>query len=162
MPEMPGEEKLEYFYEWYTDQWFYCTREGVLSALSDLNKELVLNPEEFEDEANERVVDGVLVSKWIKLLIKHGAKGLHECPEYDKPKIGWFWGDGDGWWNYQWGFFDGPWVTINFEEIFEGDDKYTLLDYGQMPPTYMNANGAIEPYKKELADAKMRWENQYA
>ena len=157
-----GEGYQEYFYEPATDQWFYCTREGIRSAQNELCNEFIHDPEDFESKDNECVMAGVLLSRWIELLIKHGAKGLRKCPEYDKPKIGWFWGDGDAYWDYNWGFFGGPWVTVNFEEIFEGDDGYTMLDYGPMAPTFMDSDGGLVMYKKEMADAKMRWENEYA
>lgn len=152
---LPAEGDEEFFYEPITDQWFYSTREKIVIAQNKMCNRLIHDPSDFESKENQCVMAGIFIKDWLE------AIGC-EPPRKGMEQIGWFWGDGDGYWDYNWGFFGGPWISVTFEEIYEGNDKYTMLDYGPMPPTFPDSEGAIVPYRKELTEAKMRWENEYA
>lgn len=149
-----GEDE-EFFYEPITDQYFYSTKERILKAQVEINRRFHNDPEDFESQENQCTMAGVNINDWLELI---GA----ETVDYGKAKFGWFWGDGDGFWDYNWSFFGGPFISVSFDEITEGDDKYYILDYGPMPANFMDMDSATVPYQKEITDAMRRWENEYA
>ena len=154
----------ELFYEPATDQFFYSTREKIYKEACKINKEFIHDPEElYADDGHGVDVDnclGVPINRWLK------AIGAEECP-YGQEEFGWFWGDGDGIWDFDWSFFGGPWISVDIREVTaeESDihEPYNILDYGPMQPTWAFPDKAqYEGFKAELDDAKMRWENEYA
>jgi len=154
----------EFFYEPISDQFFYSTREKIVKSQNIINNTFINNPTEYiditlEDDYGEEYdycVSGVHINEWLKLL------GIENMGYYDDDNFGWYYGDGDWYWDYNWGFFGGPWISVDFVEITEGDDKYTMLDYGAMAPYFGSPRDEDIRYKKEIKEAKQRWENEYA
>lgn len=146
-----------FFYEPVTDQFFYSTKERILIAQNKINYKLIREPNDYECKEQECTMNGVEFKEWLDLI---GADS--KIPTLNKKiPFGWFWGDGmaDGFWDYNWGFFGGAWVNVSFEEITEGEDTYYYIDYGQARPDVLEIGSA---YAKELKDARIRWENEYA
>lgn len=153
----------EFFYEPISDQFFYATREKIRKAQNELNRTFIHEPTDTIDiKLKDRegpynyCVDGVHINKWLELL------GIENIGYYDDLNFGWYYGDGDWYWDYNWSFFGGPWISVEFEEITEGDDKYTMLDYGAMAPYFGSPSDEVLKYQEEIKDSKIRWENEYA
>lgn len=143
----------ELFYEPASDQYFYSTKEKVWKAYSKLQRKFIHDPEEVYDHQNNETALGVSLPTWTKML---GCP--IDFPEYEE--FGWYWGDGDGFWDYNWGFFGGPWIHMDMYKVTEGDDEYWMLDYGPVPPTWAMADKTfLEQYKQEIAEAKERWDD---
>lgn len=160
-PKRKHEPDDEFFYEPVSDQYFYGKREDILKAQNELNKILIYEPTEEVEEADHYAV-GVHINNWLELLRKHVDENITNMGYYDDLNFGWYYGDGDWYWDYNWSFFGGPWVSVDFVEITEGNDKYTMLDYGAMAPYFGSSGNEDLCYSEEIKDAKMRWENEYA
>ena len=146
-----------FFYEPVSDQFFYSTIERILKAQNKINYRLIHAPNDYECKTQDCTMNGVEFGEWLDLI---GADS--KIPTFEKKMpFGWFWGDGmaNAFWDYNWGFFGGPWINVSFDEITEGEDTYYYIDYGQARPDVLEIGSA---YVKELKDAKMRWENEYA
>lgn len=159
----------ELFYEPVSDQFFYSSKERIRESQNKMNYKLIHDPDDVNDHLpfipdnrdKPAMAIGVEFDEWLKMI--GVPKPTNECC------FGWYWGDGDWYWDYNWSFFGGPWISVDFIDVDENDDRYylgdesyTILDYGPMPPYYGAELIEVQAYMNDLQEAKDRWENKYA
>ncbi len=156
----------ELFYEPATDQFFYATREQILKAYSEINHDFIHDPREVYGDNGDGVMTesalGVSVNDWIKMIKKYVPKCKLVEPDYCEEDFGWFWGDSGKFWDCFW--VGRPWISMEFINAkMDSGEPYTILDYGGVDPDWAFADTAFATQnKKNLEEAKMRWENEYA
>lgn len=112
----------EWFYEPWTDELFYDTREHVMECAYKLNREFIQT-------------GGVTLNSWLELL------GIE--PKAYGDTVGWF--NGNDFWDYNWGYFGIiGWIGVEFRKDHLDDGRevsvivYTPLDadfeYGDDDP----------------------------